>query len=409
MVQKQYQDAAVTATSGMRINTLSDDPSVLTRLFSLRNQSQNIDQYQSNSTQIRTRLQYMDSRLEQSADVLNRVRETVLRANDPTVPPDQRILMGQQIDDMKTEFLNYANSQLDERYVFAGTATATQPFSGTPTTFNANTNDQPVKLADSIQMNMTMNSNDLFMGSHTTAVGASLATSLYDSNSAPLNLVAGDIITIAGSVGGTAISGQTLTVTSTTTLANIATAIQTALRSVADGTLTETAAVQGDGSILVSADASNAITNLTLTASGRTDFNNAFTFSTSIAAGGTGSSDTFDTGTGEDIFDLFDDASLAVQSGDPDDIESAIKRLDHALTQMNNGRGTLGTRIQQLNSIDTAQGDDLVRFSSDLSQLQEASLDQALSNLVTRETALRLVFASTSKILSTSSSLQLNI
>lgn len=122
------------------------------------------------------------------------------------------------------------------------------------------------------------------------AAGTDLATNIRNSTGQILGISVGDVITISGSVGGTAMAGQTLTVTATTTLADIATALQTGLRTVADGTLTETAAVQADGSILVSADATHSITGLTLSISGKTNFNTAMTFTTPIAGGATGSS-----------------------------------------------------------------------------------------------------------------------
>ena len=124
------------------------------------------------------------------------------------------------------------------------------------------------------------------------AAGTTLATNLRNSSGASLGLEVGDSLSITGSVGGTLIAAAPLVVGAGTTLANIAAAIQAALRGVADGDLTETAAVQADGSIKVTSDTTHAIANLQISVPGNTLANNAFRFPVAIsAAGGTGSSD----------------------------------------------------------------------------------------------------------------------
>ncbi|MBP9127852.1 MAG: flagellar hook-basal body complex protein [Elusimicrobia bacterium] len=118
------------------------------------------------------------------------------------------------------------------------------------------------------------------------AGGTTLASDLRNSAGAALGLAVGTSVSISGSVGGTLMAAAPIVVNAGTTLANIAAAIQAALRGVADGDLTETATVQADGSIRVTSDAANAITNLQLSVPGNTLANNAFQFPLSIAGGG---------------------------------------------------------------------------------------------------------------------------
>jgi hypothetical protein len=92
-------------------------------------------------------------------------------------------------------------------------------------------------------------------------------------------------MSISGAVGGTLIAAAPLVVGAGTTLADIAAAVQAALRSVADGDLTETAVVQADGSIRVTSDGTHAITNLQISVPGNTLANNAFRFPVAIVSG----------------------------------------------------------------------------------------------------------------------------
>ncbi len=403
--QRQYQEVQAPATTGLRINKLSDDAAVLPQIFSYRSQSLDIQQYKNNVVDVKTSLDYADSKLQQASDVLNRIRQIALIASDASASDAFLTQMSTQLDDLKTEYLSYANAKSGDNYIFSGTATSTQPFTGTPVTFAANGNSLMSQVTKAIQMQRNINGNEIFTGSIATASGTNLATSLKNSNSVSLDIDAGDTITIAGSVGATAFS-TTLAVSSTTTLTNIAAAMQVALR--AAGNNTEVAAVQGDGSIRVTSGA-GAITNLQLSISGKTDFNTAFTYAASIAGGGaTGSSDTLKTGTGEDTFDVLDDLKTALLARNTTDIATHLNRLDTAMTQVLNGNAQIGLRTQQLEAIESGLDHESVQILQNLSNVQDADISDAYGKLVQRETALRLVFSSTARIYAALSNLSLS-
>ncbi len=407
-VEKQYYDASVPVTTGRKVNFLSDDPTNISRIFSLRDQVSVSDQYEKNLIGARLRLGFSDSRLAESSDVLQRVRDVALQANDPTVDSSLLAQMSTQLADLKDELLAAANGKIDSQYVFSGSQTNVQPFSGTPTTFHGNSNARVIQGGSTIQIQTNLDGDRIFTGNIATATGTSLATSLKNSNSVGLGVHVGDVIDFTGSVGGVAMSGQSLTVTTSTTLDDIENALQAALRSVADGDLTETAVIQPDGSIQVTSDGANAITNLQLSISGNTTFNTAFTYSTSIAAGGvTANSDALKTGTGEDLFDIIDDLQTAILAQDTTSIATILDRIDTAESQVNEGRATVGIRQQQIDALERSLGEDRLRILEELSSLQEVNVDEALSTLVTRETALKLVFSTSSRILSVISGLSL--
>lgn len=119
-------------------------------------------------------------------------------------------------------------------------------------------------------------------------------TQLRNSAGNRLGIGIGDTVTLGGTIAPTAISG-TFTVDANSTLQDLADYVQTRLRVAGAGT--ETAAVQADGSILVTAGAT-AITSLTLSITGNSAFNTVFTYSTPIAISGTGDSGALLTATG---------------------------------------------------------------------------------------------------------------
>ncbi|MBI4239275.1 MAG: flagellar hook-associated protein FlgL [Deltaproteobacteria bacterium] len=276
-VQRQYNDKVMPATTGKKINYLSDSPTTTSRVMSLRNQVRTNDQYQSNLTLARLNLNFADNRLSQADTTMMKVREIVLRANDASVSGSMLNQLGEQIDDLKTELLTYANATLDGKYIFSGTAITTQPFSGTPTAFAGNSNALYIQATSTLRVQVNLDGNSIFSGS----------------------------------------------------------------------------------------------------------------------------------GGGVDIFDVLDDLKTDVQAGNAANIATDLTRLDTGLTQVRNARSDIGIRMQQIEVNETALSESRVQILSDLSLLQDVEIDKAISELVTRETALRLVFSTTSRVLGVISGLPL--
>lgn len=403
--QTAYRDASIPATTGKRINKLSDDSSSISRMFSIRNQLANNSQFQSNISAASLKLSFAETQLTSTTDVLDRARNIVLQANNPTVGVSTLSELSTQMSNLKSELLSFANAKQEGRYVFGGTATGTLPFSGTPTVFNGNTTATSIDMKNGLNVQTNIDGQEVFMGNVATSTGSDLVTKLMTNSGGNLGVRIGDTITIAGTVGATAFS-TTTTVTGTMDYDAIATAIQTALQ--ANGAGTETAAVQVDGSILVTA-AAQAITGLTLSIPNNTAFNTAFTFDDPIGALGTGSSEILDAGDGENIFDLIDDLVSLIVSGDGDLIEAGLRRVESAMTQVLSHRADLGTRQQQIESVEQRLADERLTLVESISNIEDVDIADALSVLSTRETALRLVFAASSQVMSVIGGLQLQL
>lgn len=278
-VQRDYEAASLPATTGKVVNNLSDNPTITSRILAFRSKVQSADQFQRNMTLGRLRINTADNQLGNAYEALLKIRNIALQASDPTTAATQLSQLSTQIGDLKTEILNYANGKLDGQYIFAGTATSTQPFSGTPTAFAGNTNALTVQVS-----------------------------------------------------------------TTTTVQLNF------------------------DGSIIF-----------------------------------TGS------GGGQDIFAAIDSLQTAVSTQSAAGIATGLSAIDTGMSQVLKARGDVGIRIQQLDSYESLLSDGRTQDLTSLSDLEDASVDDAFSKLVTRETALRLVFASSSRVLSAISGIQLQV
>lgn len=115
---------------GVRITTAKDDPGAWARASGLDQYLAQLERFRSNSTLAQNHLGLEENALSSATDTLNRVRELALQANSGTQSADARASIAQEMRARIGDLLATANSSDGEgRYVFAGSADASAPFS----------------------------------------------------------------------------------------------------------------------------------------------------------------------------------------------------------------------------------------------------------------------------------------
>ncbi|WP_248931063.1 flagellar hook-associated protein FlgL [Paenibacillus hamazuiensis] len=115
-------------STGRTINKPSDNPVGMT--FSLRYRSELSvnDQYESNVAGAVSWLEYTDTMLSQSGDVLQRVRELAVQGANGTNPQTALDSIKSEVDQLKAQLVNIANSEFNGKYVFNGQLTDKAPY-----------------------------------------------------------------------------------------------------------------------------------------------------------------------------------------------------------------------------------------------------------------------------------------
>lgn len=116
-------------TSGMKITRASDDPVVAVKGMEYRVQLDKVSQYQRNINEAESWLDTTDTALDQVGNVLNRVKELVVQAANDTNTPEERQKIQKEIDQIREQVRDVANTQLGGKYIFSGTKTQTPTFS----------------------------------------------------------------------------------------------------------------------------------------------------------------------------------------------------------------------------------------------------------------------------------------
>ena len=139
-------------SSGRRILTPSDDPISASRAVDLREKLARLDQFDRNANIAENRLQNEESALSSVNNLLQRVRELALQANNSTQSNESRQLIATEMRQRLGQLVDIANSRDGAgRFLFSGNLDATTPVSvmGSNYSYNGDQGQREIQIGDS--------------------------------------------------------------------------------------------------------------------------------------------------------------------------------------------------------------------------------------------------------------------
>ena len=153
--------------TGKRILSPSDDPAGSNRILELNQMLSRLDQFQVNGETARTRLSQEDIALDSTVDVLQRLREMAVAANNDTVGAEGRAGMAVEVRGLLEQVLSLANTRdANDEYLFSGYQSGVQPFAEVATDTFAYAGDHGqrlIQIAAGRQVADRNNGFDVFM------------------------------------------------------------------------------------------------------------------------------------------------------------------------------------------------------------------------------------------------------
>lgn len=167
-VNSSYSRALEPLATGRRINRPSDDPARISSYFQNVNELNQIEQYKVNASLARTRLNITDGVMSQVSGLVNEVYALALEGNDQTTSPEQLTYITDRLASIKEDLMSLTNTKIGSSYIFGGYLSDTQPFdfiAGTTTvTYNGDSNQLMVKVADEKRVQVTIDADEAFLG-----------------------------------------------------------------------------------------------------------------------------------------------------------------------------------------------------------------------------------------------------
>lgn len=116
------------ASSGKRIVRASDDAVGTSVSLSLRRQIGAIESFVASTSSARPEVEQASARLQEGSGVLSDMRALIIQGMNGALNAVDREAIASQIELLEGQLLDIANTRSGDSYLFAGTATETQPF-----------------------------------------------------------------------------------------------------------------------------------------------------------------------------------------------------------------------------------------------------------------------------------------
>ncbi|MGA2250438.1 flagellar hook-associated protein 3 [Terracidiphilus sp.] len=126
--QGNEQQFSSELSSGVSVTSLSSNPVAAGENVLLLNQIQQDDSYSSTTSQVTGQLQVADSALGSVVTQLTQAISLATSANNGTMNTSEVNSVGSQLQGILGEVIQMANTSYQGQFIFAGTATSTQPF-----------------------------------------------------------------------------------------------------------------------------------------------------------------------------------------------------------------------------------------------------------------------------------------
>lgn len=171
--------------TGRRVVDPADDPSATVQTLELERMRALTDQYQRNGTRADARLGLEETTLDGATNLLQRVRELAVRANNDSLGAGERNAIATEVRLQLDGLLALANTRdANDEYLFAGYQTATQPFvdnGGGSYSYQGDQGQRFLQIGSSRQVAVGDPGSDVFMNIPTSSGGGQdIFTTLYN-------------------------------------------------------------------------------------------------------------------------------------------------------------------------------------------------------------------------------------
>lgn len=155
-----YQQQLAT---GKKIHRPSEDPVVAVKGMHYRTSLTEIEQFQRNLSEAYTWMENSESALNHTTNVLQRARELVVQAKNGTPGQEDRQAIAREIEQLKKDLVQVANTKVAGKYIFNGTKIEQAPVTdGTPPTVRNNNDDFMVEVAKGVKLKINVTPNNVF-------------------------------------------------------------------------------------------------------------------------------------------------------------------------------------------------------------------------------------------------------
>lgn len=119
-INSEMTDVTRQLSSGLRVNTVSDDPSAVESILMNQTRITQLQQTQTNLNNLKPELQAGDSALSQAMQNVESAISIASEGSSPTATTASRTALATQVQGILTNLVNLSATQVNGRYIFSG-------------------------------------------------------------------------------------------------------------------------------------------------------------------------------------------------------------------------------------------------------------------------------------------------
>ena len=131
-VSLQLEKLRSMGASGKKLAVASDDPASVRPVLNTRKQLSNVDRHLTTLGRAADTMAAADTQLGQVENIMQRAREIMTGAGNPTLSPADRTVLADELAQLRDQLIDTANTSVDGRFLFAGYQENTAPFVANP-------------------------------------------------------------------------------------------------------------------------------------------------------------------------------------------------------------------------------------------------------------------------------------
>lgn len=127
-IQNRFEKAQRRVTSGLRIETVSDDPEAISRLLEARAGLANATQSQLNLGRVKVEVDTAEKALSQAASIMDRARSLAAQGASGHQSASTRQNVAGELGSLLERLVGIASTAIEGRFLFSGDTDQTQPY-----------------------------------------------------------------------------------------------------------------------------------------------------------------------------------------------------------------------------------------------------------------------------------------
>jgi flagellar hook-associated protein 3 FlgL len=157
------------ASTGARVNRVSDDPSAAYNILTLNSQGKSLQNYMDNLSDVSDTLQLSSTIVSNITSYLSEVKSRITQVTSGTYNQQQREAAADGINDILEQIVSLANTKNLNRYIFGGANTTSAPYAIqrtdgeiTSVSYQGSTDGRDVEISPGVQASAFCVGSDIF-------------------------------------------------------------------------------------------------------------------------------------------------------------------------------------------------------------------------------------------------------